>query len=183
MKYRKVQPKPQQENLAARPAEGISGAAYDIASASLFSTIPVLALAGTLLAIVFTNKLDNSSSPSSAPFRNPTLDELGVYYVDFDSNNLTTVASWASSVALLVPGFTMTLLWYYIAYAMQRDSREKTASTLPTPWQLGLLLALRTGDLQPLWEWMSYLFRRRRRRQSPLLRLSGCILVLSILVM
>ena len=181
MKYRRVPLKPQQENSAARPEEGISGAAYDIAFASLFSTIPVLVLASTLLAIVFANRLDDSSS-TTLPFPNPTVDEPGVYYVDFDSNNLTTVASWASSVALLVPGFTMTLLWYRIAHAMQRDSRDETASSLPTPWQFGLLLALRTGGLQPLWGWLSYLFTRRRRRQSPLLRLAGSILALSVFV-
>ena len=158
---------------------GIGGSLQDIALAAVASTIPMLSLAAALLIIVYTNRVEDPSISTRSELGDSSgTRDSSVLYIDYDATRLATIASWASSVAFLLPGFIMTLFWYHVAHSFQHDSQAVTIPKLPTPYQLGLLLALKSGGLQPLWDWIVYLFSRRRERQTPLLTSAGGVLLL-----
>ena len=154
---------------------------FDIALAAAASTIPVLGLAVTLVVIIYHNRLEHSSNQASV-FNNTLADESGVYYINFSATRLTTVASWASSAGFFLPGSIMSLYWYRIAAFMQQKSQTGNTMDLPTPYQYSLLLALRSGGLPALWEWLTHRFFSRRQRQNPLVSRAGSVLTLVILI-
>ena len=157
----------------------------DIVLSATASTLPVVGIAFTLIFIVYHNRLI-ISQPQTGDFRNTISNyELGVhnpsvFYVNFSATRLTTVASWASTVALILPGSIMSLYWHRIASFMQRNAQTGNIMAMPTPYQYSLLLALRTGGLPSLWEWFKHRFFRRRQRGNPLLLDAGRILTLVI---
>ena len=171
----------------AHPHKRLGGATMDILLAAAISILPMLSLAAVLLSIVFVNIVHPVSRTSASSSENslPTLgfvDDPAVYYVAFNSTSLTTVASWASTLAALLPGFFMTLLWYHSALSIGQRSQAGDIAELPTSFQFNLFLAMRTGGLLPLWDWIQYSFSRHGRKQSPILSTTGGVLLMTVIL-
>ena len=126
----------------------------DIATACALISLPMVALTGILLGLVFAYQV----TPNS---------DSGAYLVDFSATRLITIASWTSSVAPFLPGFVMTLLSFPAARNLQKSSEEGRSALLPTPYQLNLYLQSLYGGVGSLWQWAKYLFWRKREKQVP----------------
>ena len=126
----------------------------DVATACAAISIPMIALSGILLGLVFAYQV----TPNS---------DSGIYLVDFSATRLITIASWTSSVAPFLPGFVMTLLSFPAARHLQRSSEWGRTASLPTPYQLNLYLQLLYGGIGALWQWTKYIFWRQRETQVP----------------
>ena len=99
---------------------GLNGAGLKIMLPVFASIIPALILGGAVLWIVLKHRVKDLYSTQNAFFPNPSKTvDASVYWVNFDVNRLLTVSSWASNVAILFPGFIMTLFWYYIAVSFR----------------------------------------------------------------
>ena len=159
---------------------GIGGTNFNIALAAVAATIPVLGLAVTLILIVYRNRLEHTSDHVSDFNNTFANDKSGVYYVNFSATGLSTVASWASTVAQFFPGSVMSLYWYRTAASMQQRSQGGKTTELPTPCQYSLLLALRSGGILALWEWLTQRLLPRRQRQNPLVSRTGSVLILAV---
>jgi hypothetical protein len=133
---------------------GFGDAYIEIFLALLILTIPLLVLAGVLLSLIFSNRVVQSSAAGSL-IPCASTEKAGVYYVDYDATRLITVASWASSLAPLLPSLVMTLLSFRIAAIMKRKPAVagETKKGLPTPYQLSLLMELFNGSVIALWNW------------------------------
>ena len=130
--------------------------------------------------IVYHNRLDPSQVPIEDLRTNTSNHEPGSYYVKFSATRLTTVVSWASTVALVLPGSIMSLYWHRLTLSMRENTRKGNSVAMPTPYEYSLLLALRTGGLPPLWEWVQHRFWRRRQRANALLSDAGKTLTLAL---
>jgi hypothetical protein len=136
-----------------------------------FATFPLLIVACILIILVYSN-LGNTTfahGKSVLPELQLPSDRVdnSVYLVDFSATQLTTLASWASSIATLMPGVLIGLYGYRVAKAMIRYSETASTDDLPTPYQLSLLLGTYTGGILILWDWISYLFSKRRQKMVP----------------
>ena len=121
----------------AHPHIHLGDAKIDILLAAAISILPMLSLAAALLSIVFVNIVHPVSKTSASLSENslPTpvyINDSAVYYVVFSSTRFTTVASWASILAALLPGFFMTLLWYHSALSIGQQSQAGDIAELPT---------------------------------------------------
>ena len=161
---------------------GIEGATSNILLAAAVSTLPMLGLSAALLGIVFANRVyPMSLSPSSQDEHgfpiNIIVNDSSVYYVAFSATSFTAVASWASTIATMLPGFFMALLWYHLASLFGKWSQSGDVAELPTPFQLNLLLAIKGGGFQAMWDWITYSVSRRQSSQSTILRMAGGVLL------
>ena len=148
--------------------------------AAIAATLPVVGIAFTLVFIVYHYHLNPFQIPIAELQTNTSNHEPSFYYVNFSATRLTTVASWASTVALVLPGSIMSLYWHRLASFMQENARKGNSMAMPTPYEYSLLLALKTGGLPPLWEWLKHRFLRRRQRGSALLSDAGKTLTLAL---
>ena len=116
-------------------------------------TLPVLGVTGALLAIVFAFQLNEQSPSATSLFSSGNEHTYGdAYLVNFDATKLTTVSSWASSVAAILPAFYMALWSYRTAAAVRHMSNSTDCKDSFSPYQLSLDLQLRTGSLVALFE-------------------------------
>lgn len=147
---------------------GLNGAYNNIALAIIVITVPFLAFVGLLVYLVFNFRVQrgdlsaNLQLPGDAEDRN-------VYFVDYSATKLTTIASWASNIATILPGFVLTISSYHLAniYLVQSEEAESVAvggRSLPTPYQLGLLLDMLDGKVTALWNVLNYCFWKKRER-------------------
>ena len=148
--------------------------------AAIAATLPVIGIAFTLIFIVYHYRLNPFQVPIAELQTITSNHEPGFYYVNFSATRLTTVASWASTVALVLPGSIMSLYWHRLALFMQDNVRKGNSMAMPTPYEYSLLLALRTGGLPPLWEWVKHYLLRRRQRGNALLSDAGKTLTLAL---
>jgi hypothetical protein len=158
---------------SSRPGRGLDTGLWQILLPAGLLTIPMLTLSGLLLGLVFSHRVTNSP---------PQADEAAVYYVKFSATQLTTVASWSSTLTPLLPGLIMTLLFFPIASQIRSLSDARDMSRLPTPHQLNLLLCMSGGGFGAVWEWAKYIFWRRREKSVYAVRLSAAFLVISLLL-
>ena len=155
----------------------VSRKSREFVLAATASTLPVVGIAFTLIFIVQHYYLPPSQVPIEDLRTNSSNHAPSFYYVDFSATRLTTVASWASTIALVLPSSVMSVYWHHLASSMQENVRKCNSEAMPTPYEYSLLLALRTGGLPPLWEWIQYRFLRRRQRGNTLLSDAGRILI------
>jgi len=152
--------------LSRRP--GFNGAVNNIALAIIVITVPFLVFVGLLLYLVFKFRvqrgdlLPNLQLPSDS-------DDTNVYFVDYSATRLTTIASWASNVATILPGFVLTMSSYHLANIYLKQSKKAEnfamgARSLPTPYQLGLLLDMLDGKITAIWNVLNYYFWKKRER-------------------
>lgn len=152
---------------------------YNFVPAVVMTTLPFIAILGVLLYLVFSRRLERgtSSLPElSLPGDN---DDPGAYFVDFNATHLTTLASWASTIAGLSPGFIMTLVSYRVARRLSRYSVNRQIEKLPTTYQLGLLFEGFEAKLTSLWDTLWYLAGKRRHRINGLLSYTLTFLLLA----
>ena len=142
--------------LLASEETQMSGALGDILIASTILTVPMLALSGVLLALIFSNQVQNNPSLFDGGNNTRKSTDDAAYYVDYSATRLITVASWTSTVAPLLPSFIMILISYPIAQRILNNSRTHGTESLPTPYQTSLLLGLYTGSVSSLWPLFKY---------------------------
>lgn len=102
--------------------------------------LPFLVIVAALLGIILGHRVDRSAPLSSNLRLLGDADDANAYYVDWSATQLSTLTSWASNIATVLPGFIMTLSSYRLAKRFMMDSTSGEAKALPTPYQLGLLL-------------------------------------------
>ena len=147
---------------------------------ALISILPALILGGGVLWIVYHYYQVETPRATDQYFSNITKsDEPGYYLVQYDSSRLVTLSSLASTIGTLLPGAIMTLFWHPMAFSYQQNSSSRTIEKLPTPYHLNLLLAMKTGGIQPLWDWLAHSVTKKRERQSSSLKSTGLILTLA----
>ncbi|CZR64410.1 uncharacterized protein PAC_14308 [Phialocephala subalpina] len=145
-----------------------------------FATVPLLLIACILIGMVYSN-LGNAQGDSVLPelqLPSDTVDS-SAYLVDFSATQLTTLASWASSIATLLPGVLVGLCGYRVAREMMQHSEDSNTNRLPTPYQLSLLLGTYTGGLLTVWNWISYLLWKRRQNVIPVFTFTLVVFVSS----
>jgi hypothetical protein len=130
-----------------------------IGFAILVSTVPLITICLILLAIIFTHLVIPKASifPEAAYSDTPPQ----VYFVDFSATQLTTLASWASTLSSYLPSALMVLVSIPVARILRENSNVNGGHSLPTPFQFSLLLQLLNGETWSLWGW-----RRIRRRTT-----------------
>ena len=152
--------------LSRRP--GFNGAVNNIALAIIVITVPFLVFIGLLLYLVFKFRVRRGDLSPNLQLLSDA-DDTNVYFVNYSATRLTTIASWASNVATILPGFVLTMSSYHLAniYLAQSKKAENCvigARSLPTPYQLGLLLDMLDGKITAVWNVMNYYFWKKRER-------------------
>jgi hypothetical protein len=165
-----------QTTIKSLKSEERKRAILNILFAAFMAIIPVLALALTLLIILFKYQIKSSDADVISK---ATVDDADAYFLKFDTTRYATVADWASSIAMLLPGFLMTLMWYHVAYEIQKLSMSDEKGELPTPYQTSVLISLKSGSFLTLLEFLLYTVSWLRAKQSPILARTGRILILA----
>ena len=138
-------------------SDRIHGAIDDIAWASLILTVPMLALTLIFLVLVYHYQVPNATGDSAA------------YLVNYSATRLITISSWTSTAASIILPFAMILLSYPISRSHLVQSTAADGSSLPTPYQLSLLVGMLGGGLGSLWQYILYHFWRRKSRDTAIL--------------
>jgi hypothetical protein len=158
-----------------------SGAFWEIVFAFSVISIPLSILSAALLAIIFVFRIQTSASlvPNSPQDEN----DANVYYVNLSATTIVLIASYSSTVAPLVVSYVMTLVSYSISSSIVRHSKRGHINDLPTPYQIGLLLALRSGGLGSLWTWFKYNFKlKMRHKTTGIVKLSVVAAMMTVLL-
>lgn len=139
------------------------GRLQDIGLAFAVVSIPLSILSVALLGAVLGFQIDTSNSTNLGPGQEAI---AGYYIVQLSATTIALIASYSSTVAPIAVGFAMTLLSYPIANDIIKYSERKQFEKLPTPYQLGLMINLRSGSVGSLWPWFKYTFRWRVRHKT-----------------
>jgi hypothetical protein len=154
----------------------------DFLFAAFLAIAPLVALLVALVSLLLLHKVTPSRhKTSNFPF-NESLSDPAAFYMDYDATRYTTVASWTSSIALLLPSFLTSLIWYRQTQRLESDATLSQYDKLLTPYQLSLLLSLKSGTLGSLWDYVSYIVSRRREKQAKFLFEAGFVVLLSTLL-
>jgi hypothetical protein len=157
---------------------------FDIVLSFLALTIPLLALTGVLLYLVFAFRLD-PNPPHAIDFQNSYNTTLGTdtaYYINFHSNVILAVSGWYGNVVPLLPTVVMGLLLYYVSATIKNNSDSGNANELPTPYQLSLLVGFSQASIGSIWHWLKYIFTKRRENAVFVIGLTFCVLIFSLLL-
>jgi hypothetical protein len=172
--------KPKAVLRAHRRDKTTHGARGHIIWLSVVIVVPLLALTGALLWIVYAHLVQPSESVFAPA--NSTRDS-GAFYVDYQAATIATVSSWASTVAPVLVSFIMTILSYQIASMIQTRSSRENLADLPTPFQFALLVNLINGGILALWDTLLYsTWIKRDRKASPVKVALGFLTAAMILV-
>ncbi|CAG8370394.1 unnamed protein product [Penicillium salamii] len=146
--------------------QGITNHRKEIVWNSFVVTIPISALTVAFLLLVFRYRVKTGDSPLKN-LRLPSDEgDKNAVYVDLNSSYILFVASRASSLGTLLTGFILTLVSFPIARQLSRDIQMGRVDSLPTPYQLALLLKFLDGSAPgAIWGWIVYLFSWRKTRQ------------------
>jgi hypothetical protein len=156
---------------------------HDILLAAAILTIPLLILTAALLFLVFSYLIKPATFNSLGfPINQNAHISSDAYYINFSATSLTTVASWCSSLAPLLPPTVMTLLLYHISAMLKTKSENHANQELPTPFQLSLLVSFSEASLLSLWRWFVYISERKREKSVSIIRLATTILTISIVL-
>ena len=151
--------------LDGNPNEGLC----EIAVAWAMVSIPLAIFSVGLMGIVLCHRIDTTSSSHSLDA--PSQDIPGSYIVDMSATTIALISSYSSTIAPIAFSFAMTLFSYVIANDIRRYSTKDQSELLPTPYQVGLLITLKSGTIGSLWAWFKYTFQwRLRSKTSPILR-------------
>ena len=155
---------------------------FSLCFALFITTVPISFLVGVLFFLVFSFQVQNPKDISSS-LRLPSDDgDPNAYLVNFSATKLTTLVSWISSVATLLPGSLMTLFSYRIANKLRERSDAAEVDGLPTPYQFGLLLEGLDGKYISLWHAFLYLlWRKRAKIRSPVHLTFGTLITIFLL--
>ena len=148
----------------------IGGAILDITWALTCLSLPMIVLTAIFIGLVYRFEVSNDSKNSIDLLgRTASLQDRSVYYVDFSATRLVTVSSWTSTVTSLTTTFVMVLVSYPLAKDFLRKSKLGTSGSLPTAYQLSLIIGLLQGGFGPFLSWFQYCFWKGRNKQPGLL--------------
>jgi hypothetical protein len=159
-----------------RSDAGAGGGLSGILIAFAMVSVPFIILSATLLGVVLVYRVKGQvefagNTPSS------------VYLVSLNASTIALISSYSSTFASIAVGYAMTLLFHVISKDIVKYSLQQRPDNLPTPYQVGLLLTLRTGGLGSLWQWFKYTFRWKSRQKSTgMLKTSAAGVAVAILV-
>ena len=176
------QPSRNEPPASAEKASGSGRVQWKFGVSACIAILPLVALLATLISLLLRYHVKPSSQSRADFAYNESGSDPTAFYIDFDATQYTTVASWTSSIALLLPGFLTTLLWYRQSEQLSSDALFSRHERLLTPYQLSLLLGLKSGTLGSLWEYLSYAKSRRRENQSKFLSHTGFVVLISTLL-
>jgi len=150
--------------------QGLIGPYNNIALAIIIITVPFLVFVGLLFYLVFKFRVQRGHLSSGLQLPSD-VDNDSVYFVDYSATRLTTIASWASNVATILPGLVMTMSSYHLAnkfldQSKKAQSHDVGIRSLPTPYQLGLLLDMLDGKIMAIWNVSNYFLWKQRERLS-----------------
>jgi hypothetical protein len=83
---------------------------------------------------------------------------------------------------LVTARFLTSLIWYRQTQRLESDATLNQYDKLLTPYQLSLLLSLKSGTLGSLWDYLLYIVSRRREKQAKFLFEAGFAALLSTLL-
>jgi hypothetical protein len=159
-----------------QPSSKWNKAYWEIGIAFAVVSIPLSVLSVTLLGVVLGFRTENS------------LDLSGIqpgdsYLVNLSATTITLIASYSSTIAPIAVGSAMTLILYSVSSQIVKSSEQEHLGDLPTPYQIGLLITMRSGAIGSLWSWFNYAFRWKVRHKIALAVKTGTIaLVIGILL-
>ena len=146
--------------------------------------IPMTAIPIGLLVLVFTYQKPTYYDPPVADMVTVSGNvPPGFYYVDISATTLVFLASWLSTISMSLTTAMMGLLSYVVARDLLRRSQTATKSTLPTPFQMSLLINILSGSVLNLWTWVRHGVKRNGPRKAKSLPVdcSAAILGLTVL--
>lgn len=135
---------------------------------SCMIAVPMIGFSIIILALVFTKRMEKATCPypELCPSLNETRNDF--YYVDFPATRLVFVASWSSSISLVLVNMLMMMFSYYVA---REITVARQFSKLPTPYQATILLKTLNGELWALLDFLLYKCKnvsyRKRGRPQP----------------
>ncbi|KIX93097.1 uncharacterized protein Z520_11154 [Fonsecaea multimorphosa CBS 102226] len=151
------------------PPQRLDGAIADILWALMCLSLPMLVLTAIFVGLVYGYEVSSDPEISENLLGVSTVRNRSAYYVDFSATRLITVSSWTSTVTSLTSAFVMVLTSYPLAKDYIRRSNLGEVESLPTVYQLKLIIGLLGGGFGPLWSWLQYCFWKRRNKQTKLL--------------
>ena len=176
------QPSAKDPSSSAAKASGSGRVSWLFGVSACLAILPLVALLVVLISLLLSYHVKPSAHSRADFAYNESGSDPTAFYMDFDATQYTTVASWTSSIALLLPGFLTTLLWYRQSEELSSDVLFSRHDRLLTPYQLSLLLGLRSGTLGSLWDYLSYARSRHREKQSKFLSHTGFVVLTSTLL-
>jgi hypothetical protein len=177
---------PTTEDTRYRPGARMKGRYTEILFSFLVITVPMIVFSGLLLGLIFYYRVVPNESPSvNLTLRTPQYDDY--FLVKLSSTTLITVASWSSTVAPILVGFSLTLVSYPVAKGMVNAVTNNNPDALPTPYQLGLMLRMvATSGPGTLASWLWYSIGWKvgvnRQRQPKPMKLMTSILSLGLIL-
>jgi hypothetical protein len=144
----------------------MSGRRSDIVFSAVVTTVPIIILSGSLLALVFDLRVIQEPSIFAQGQQGQTSNEAGVYYVRISSTYLVFIASLSSSVVPMLATFLLTLASFLIANDVREQTHSESHIRSLTPYQFALTLNfLSGGGYGAIWRWVKYLFTQRKARE------------------
>lgn len=138
-----------------------------IALPVFITILPFLVIVGTLLFLVFNYQVEPLSQDLQLLDDNY---DVNAYLVNFNASKLLALASWASSLATMLPAYIMALCSFYTASIVNQLAERERSGHLPTPYQLGLLLEVLAAKPTSIWTVLGYLAWKRRSKLPGFLR-------------
>ncbi len=160
-----------------QPRKGImDGQNLDILLASALLTLPMLILGIALMSMVHKYQMPDHSSTYSTG--NRTGIALGsAYYVNISSSRLANVSSIASTVSMLLMSAAMVLFSYSLSRRLTENCDQHRESTLPSPYQLTIMIKLVGGQPLALWSYIRYALGSKHKRIDVVPNLSHTVLI------
>jgi hypothetical protein len=125
---------------------------WEIAIAFAIVSIPFSLLSLVLLGVVLGSRINGTFDTGDQQFNDS-------YIVTLSATTITLIASYSSTVAPIAVGFAMTLIIYSTSNDIIKYSNGGQLDKLPSPYQMALLIKLRSGGIGSLWPWFQYTFR------------------------
>jgi len=150
---KRIIPSPHQGQRNA--SANFDGSLQEIGIAAALVSIPLAVLSVALLAVVSGFQIDTSHFTGLGPGQEQI---TGAYVVELSATTIALIASYSSTVAPIAVGFAMTLLSYSASHDIKKYSERDQSDKLPTPYQLGLLINMKSGSVGSLWPWFKYRF-------------------------
>lgn len=127
-------------------------------------SMPMAGFSIIIVALVFANKMEKATCPypELCPSLNTTKSDF--YYVDFSATRLVFVASWSSSISLVLVNMLMMMFSYSVCREITTTTQH---SKLPTPYQTTILMKTLNGELGALVDFFVYKFKNFRFQRGP----------------
>lgn len=164
------------------PWKGTMGSGIlPILLASTAVIVPMLGLCFSLIIMIHLHRMpDNRSSYLTTSGNMP----LGkAFYVNYPAGRLAFISSMSSTVSTLLGSAMMLLFSYPLAKRFTENSDRRVYSSLPSPYQLEILVRLIDGRLTALASFLLYTFNPWRKKIRTVPALYGAFAVMAFLAL